>query len=367
MRSSYKVLHFDIAFFPKKSGSFYRLYNLISSAEKLEHIIVTNTIEGPESYQGIKLFRIRRSPSNIFKYYKLFFRYRPKSVIIHNSIIAIYLLPLLVFFRVHRVIEIHAVRKTGWIYNCINKALYRHLFDTVSVLSYAMKSYLVDNYGVSEDKIAVIYNGYESLPELRLDAAQKIVNNGYAKQRSAAYIGSLHDWQGIPDLLRAVKILKARNERNIMIEIVGGGPLSSHVKSFIKEHMLEGYVKYHGEVKKEDLPEIISGIDLLLIPRPSTVSTETIVPLKVFEYITYHRPILMSDVGGLTEILEPGCECMTYRAGDSEDLATKISLLIHDDHLMEKLHTSALKKLNIYNDWRLQALYYEEVILNGIG
>lgn len=367
MKYNYKVLHFDISFFPKKGGSFYRLYNLIRPAQALAHIVVSNTLKGPEVYEGIRIFRVERSIRNIAKYYGIFFNVKPQAIVAHNSIIAIYLLPLLLFSQVHKIIEIHAIRKTGGLYDLINSLLYCKVFDTVSVLSFAMKRHLVDKYSVPEQKIVVVYNGYHADAPFSIPDVRQNLNPAHHKKRTIAYIGSLHEWQGVLDLLSAARILKKRGEDNVLIEFVGDGPLMEKMKDIISDHALHDVVKCHGHIEQAELADVVAKIDVLVIPRPSSVSTETIVPLKIFDYARYCRPVIMSDVGGLTEVLSPGTECQTYPAGDVEALANSIVKLVDNDQLMEALSVAALKKITSYNDWHSQAVKYEEVILSGIS
>ena len=96
------------------------------------------------------------------------------------------------------------------------------------------------------------------------------------------------------------------------------------------------------------------------------MSSVVLSELKIFEYISYDRPIIMSDVGGLTEVLDADSECLTYKADDTVELAEKIMLLINDDLLMNNIRDNARHKLKLYSNWNKQALLYEKVLLNGI-
>ena len=267
MRSNYRVLHFDISFFPDQGGSFFRLYNLIRYARKLDHAVVSNTSQGPKEHDNIPIFRVKRKFTSIMKYYKIYFAFRPEAIIIHNSIIAIYLLPILIFTKCHRIIEIHSVRRTGHSYDLVNSILYKYFFDTISVLSSAMKNYLILNYGVPEDKIAVIYNGYQRSTQSSVNEEKKSIIKTGQKLSRVAYVGSMHVWQGIPDLLKAAKVLKDNNINDILVEFIGDGPLSGYVAEYIKEHSLEKFVSYRGH-RPNELTSIIEDVTALIIPHP---------------------------------------------------------------------------------------------------
>lgn len=364
MKSNYKVLHFDISFYPSKTGSFYRLFNLIKKSKLLSHIVITNTLDGPDCYQGINILRVKRNLCNLFIYYKHFFNTKPDVLFFHNSIISVYLLPLLLLTKKLKIIEIHSIRKSSIIYKFINIFLYKFIFDKIFVLSKSMKLYLVDNYYIDINKINVIYNGFDDNDNnYDIIDEDNICNSDVFK---GVYIGSLHTWQGIPNLLEAVYLMKERNHKNIFIEIYGGGPLDKYTQDFIMNNDLFDYIKFHGHLDKLEIPSKVVNVDFLIIPRPSTLATETTVPLKIFEYITLKKPILMSNVGGLTEILTPNIECVTYEPGNCVDLLEKIIYMSNNRQLLKKIEFNSYKKLKEYSSWNIQSKLYEKVIINGL-
>ena len=366
MSSTIKVLHFDISFFPSKSGSFQRLYNLIKNANFTEHVIISNTLNGPSSYEDISIVRLKRSFLNLFKYYKLSLRKDISVLFIHNSIIALYLLPILLLTNKKKIIEIHSIRKTGFLYDLINQFLYSVVFNKISVLSFAMKDFLIDRYSIKENKIYVVYNGYDDLTKSLNHYDESPVSkklNSSTNICTIGYFGSLYEWQGIVDLLKSIKLIYEKKIDFIKCEIYGDGPLRDFLVRFIYDNKLDNIIFYKGEINKHEIQYCLKNIDALIIPRPSSLATETIVPLKIFDYISYTKPIIMSNVGGLTEILNND-ECLIFEPGNIDDLSKTLIGFCLNKEKYQEFSFKAYKRLNDFNDWEKQSFLYEDMILN---
>ena len=63
--------------------------------------------------------------------------------------------------------------------------------------------------------------------------------------------------------------------------------------------------------------------------------------LVAVEAMIRKTPVIVSDIGGLKEIVEPGVSGEIFRAGDSEDLVDKIRLFIQDPNYAESFSHGA--------------------------
>ena len=60
-------------------------------------------------------------------------------------------------------------------------------------------------------------------------------------------------------------------------------------------------------------------------------------PFSVIESITLNTPVIGSNMGGIPELIEEGKTGFVFKAGDPDDLENKISLLMGDKSLLEKM------------------------------
>jgi glycosyltransferase involved in cell wall biosynthesis len=85
---------------------------------------------------------------------------------------------------------------------------------------------------------------------------------------------------------------------------VGNGPEYNDINNLIANHHLEEKILLHSAIASEDVPFIYHLIDVLLIPRPSTLSTETAIPLKPIEALACKKNVVGTKVKGLIEFKE---------------------------------------------------------------
>jgi glycosyltransferase involved in cell wall biosynthesis len=220
-------------------------------------------------------------------------------VIIHNSraLTAWFLMYRWFFKHVKVVCEIHSFRENGYLTKEINGFLYRQC-DHVVVLSHAAKEYLEQQYGA--DKVTIVYNG--------VDIRNLVREREYSADSGVtfAYVGSFHEWQGVFILAEALNSLGRSFLKSNKVYLVGGGPAYKDcLNKLTAELRNHPNLICKGWSSRDEVNDILNVTDYLLAPRPSTLATETVVPLKVFESIEYKIPLIATPVGGLKEVFLP--------------------------------------------------------------
>ncbi len=133
------------------------------------------------------------------------------------------------------------------------------------------------------------------------------------------YFGRLSAEKGLDHLVTALKFAGDPPFR-----IVGDGPLEQKLKEMISAL---GLTNTHmtGRVPPEELPAVLQEARFVVLP---SVSHEN-APLAALEALAAARPLLVTDRGGLPELVEEGAG-ITCRASDAQDLADKIRTLFED-------------------------------------
>lgn len=361
-----KVLHFGCAYKPYRGGSRVRLEQLVTRIHTKEvqlslitHILskshddnlpfcgVLRTANANSMLPSLKILRFIRAQD-------------PSVVILHNSRV---LLIWLFFYRfifpkIGVVCELHSVRETTRIKSFINALLYR-CCDQLVVLSTGAKNWVNEHYGLS-NAISIV-NG----TDLRLGSS--VLNRPDYNPLSVHYVyaGSFHDWQGVVVLAEAVHQLGVKFWRHNRLTLVGGGPAFNEVRKRIGSEILAlDTVRIMEWCDSETVRHIQLEADFLLAPRPSTVATETVVPLKVVDSVTLARPLIASYVGGLTEFLSGADNTLSavfVKPGDVLDLirAMKYPPDTSDYALMYENLIALREKIP---SWEQSAITYENLL-----
>ncbi|MGY2498613.1 glycosyltransferase family 4 protein, partial [Klebsiella pneumoniae] len=100
-------------------------------------------------------------------------------------------------------------------------------------------------------------------------------------------------------------------------------------------------VTFTGRIPHDDVEKYYSVIDICPLPRKGLPVCEMVSPLKPFEAMAMGKVVVSSDVAALAEIIDDGVTGLLHKKDDPEDLASKISLLIEDHELRDRLGKSA--------------------------
>lgn len=150
-----------------------------------------------------------------------------------------------------------------------------------------------------------------------------------------AYIGSLYEWEGVDDLIRAFVRVHELNQKATLL-IVGGGEILSALKSVAAECQLGDVVRFMGKVPHADILKYYSIADLLVYPRKRTRNVELVTPLKPLEAMALGKAIVGSDIGGIRELFPEQPLCI-YPQGDSQALTDRILAFLADPSLSRRV------------------------------
>jgi glycosyltransferase involved in cell wall biosynthesis len=120
----------------------------------------------------------------------------------------------------------------------------------------------------------------------------------------------------------AVRIFDAIPACRILI--VGDGPERSYLERQARALALEDRIHFLGT--RQDMPNILASIDLLVQP---TLVREKL-PLAITEAMASGKPVVATDVGGVSEAVRHGETGILVPPGDADALAEGILSLLRD-------------------------------------
>ena len=112
------------------------------------------------------------------------------------------------------------------------------------------------------------------------------------------FLGMLEKHKGILNLLELFK--KYRNNFHAKLIIAGGGSLSSYIPRFIEKNSLADLISFLGFVDNKTKYELYANALAVIIP---SIWPEN-APLVALESLSVGTPVITSNQGGLTEIIE---------------------------------------------------------------
>lgn len=84
------------------------------------------------------------------------------------------------------------------------------------------------------------------------------------------------------------------------------------------------HVSFLGTFLSEKMADVLRDMDLMVIPSRWYENS----PLVLLNALATHTPVLVSDVAGMTEFLEPGRNGYAFERGNADDLARQLAGLV---------------------------------------
>ena len=158
------------------------------------------------------------------------------------------------------------------------------------------------------------------------------------KKYDVLFVGRLTKAKGVDILLKAIKILKEKYQKEIKAAIVGKGYLEEELKELVMELEIEKEIEFLGV--RRDIEKLMKSTKLFVLP-----SRWEGLPLTILEAMSSGAGIIATKVGGIPEIIQNGKEGILISPEDSETLAGAIAELLKDRELRVKLGINAYKKV----------------------
>ena len=257
-------------------------------------------------------------------------------------------------FGIPLVSTIHATeagRNSG-----IHDEVQRYVNDTEWLLTYEssevivnskfMKSDLQRLFGLPFEKINVVpnginttvYNGVERDYEFR---RQYALDN----EKIILFMGRLVYEKGVQHLISAMpKILSGYNDAKLVI--AGRGGMIEQLKGQVEAMGLQDKVCFAGYLNSKQVSKMYKCADVSVFP--STYEPFGIVAL---EAMLAGVPAVVSDVGGLNEIVDHRVNGMKSYAGNSNSLADSILELLVNPALCDTITKKAKQKVKNEYNW----------------
>ena len=255
------------------------------------------------------------------------------------------------------VFEAHVDPKHQPFYNKIFTPFLKFSNIKIVAISQKLKEIFSDYYNFSLDKILV---AHDAADEKKFQMERNIILEGNRIQ--VGYIGSLYKGRGLELVCELAKM-----NTNIDFNIVGGTE-----KEISELKISYGYsnVIFHGYVPYSEVQLNIEKQHILLAPYQlelqisggSAINTmQYMSPLKIFEYMACKRPIILSRLKVLFEVLDDNSACFADPK-DINEWQAKLEKLVNDNIYYNKIIDNSYSKFIKYYTVK----YRVELIINFI-
>ena len=239
-------------------------------------------------------------------------------------------------------------RRAGFLRERMNK------LDKMIIPTRLMETMLV-NHGLLPEK--VVFSRFGIQPTLRV--ARTRDQRGVLR---IGFIGGLSEHKGAHLLISAVRLIA--ESLPVELKIYGNKDAFPHyVDRLIKLSEGDQRIQLCGTFPNEQIGNIFSELDVLVVPSIWYENT----PLVIYSAQAAGCPVIASNLGGMSEVVEHEKNGLLFKAGDVAALSNAIERVAIDRTLLKQLADNAIKPKTISEYvTELQGIY-EEVLLERRG
>jgi glycosyltransferase involved in cell wall biosynthesis len=229
--------------------------------------------------------------------------------------------------------------------------------DKIVTISNALKE-LVVSWGINEKKIEVIPNAVDidKFSDVRYDSLLANKYNLKTKKLVLGFIGSITAYEGLDVLIKATDEL-IKEGYDISLLIVGDGIEKKRFEKLSKSKD----IIFVGRVEHSEVKRYYSVIDVCVYARNDFEVCRYVPPLKPLEAMAMQKPIIVSNVPPLLEIIQDNHTGLVCKADDIKSLANAIKTLCDDTSFAQNLAYNAREWVCKHRDIKDLGKVYHEI------
>ncbi|MDP1677404.1 MAG: N-acetyl-alpha-D-glucosaminyl L-malate synthase BshA [Bacteroidota bacterium] len=228
--------------------------------------------------------------------------------------------------------------------------------DGVTAVSRHLREKTQTNYGIEKD-IEVIPNFVDSDAYKRKTDSCLRSNFSPNGERVLAHISNFRPVKRVSDVIRIFDIVQQKMPATLVL--VGDGPDRTSCEMLARELKIHDKIRFMG--KQSDLTEILSAVDLFLLP-----SQQESFGLSALEAMSYEVPVISSSVGGLPELVLHNQTGYIAEIGDVERMAKyAIELLTNENKRLMFAKEGRKRAVEVFSEEKIVTEYenyYKKVL-----
>ncbi|HRO30942.1 glycosyltransferase family 4 protein [Citricoccus sp.] len=232
--------------------------------------------------------------------------------------------------------------------------------DHVLTLGTAMRDELVSR-GVPPERISLVPNGVNLENFSPGERDEDLASRHGITMPTFGYVSNMdHYREGQELLVRAAALLQERGVRAQCV-LVGGGDRVTELKGLAAALKVSDRVVFTGPVPHERVPDYYRLIDVFVVPRVRERAATYVTPLKPFEAMVLERPVVVSDLPALAEIVDAPHRGLLFEPEDHVSLADVVQGLLADPAERARLGRAGRDWVEAERQWKHNGPRYRTV------
>jgi glycosyltransferase involved in cell wall biosynthesis len=180
------------------------------------------------------------------------------------------------------------------------------------------------------------------------------------------FVGRLIERKGVRHLIRALGNVRQRVAARLVL--VGDGPERVPLEQCAREAGVATAVEFRGRVSDDDLRRAYANADVFVLPSVLDARQDTEgLGVVLLEAMNYGVPVIASDIGGITDIVQHERTGLLVKPGDENALAEALIRILSNADLSRSLGAAAQRRVSEEFSWDSIVDRWEDVYRRAVA
>lgn len=221
--------------------------------------------------------------------------------------------------------------------------------NKVIVVTAEAKNEILKRELIINDKIIEVPNTVRKNFYKNSKPLPEILNN-YSNKFVILYIGDTGIRRGLKTTIESISVLKNKIE-NIKLVIVGKNSTDFILKKLVKDLQIDDYVDFLGWKDPSFFQSYILSSNICISPLHRNLHHDTTYANKIFQYMSFGKPILVSDAIAQKRLVEKNNTGLVHTERDVKDFTNKVLTLYKNEELRNELGKNGRKFIENEFSW----------------
>lgn len=210
------------------------------------------------------------------------------------------------------------------------KRMFAQVDVFISPSEFLKERYL--DWGIPKKPFYVIENGQSEQININLEEV-----SNESQKVTFAFFGQINPYKGIDVLIEAIMLLP-KKVRNMLVVDIHGANLEHQSDKYQMDvarllNKASKWVNFYGSYESKELPSLLDRVDWVIVPSIWWENS----PMVIQEALASKVPLIVSDIGGMSEKVTNNVNGLHFRAGKPLALAEKMSQVVMDRDIKIKM------------------------------
>lgn len=207
-------------------------------------------------------------------------------------------------------------------HNLLRKIISPFIHYFVAVSS-DLQLWLIDDVSIDSHKVKLVRNGID----IKKFGGEKVKSHCIRFIHIARF-NPVKDQQSLINAFALLVAEKGYLPEQVSLTLVGDGELTNALKQQVSDKELDAFVIFTGA--RNDIPALLENSDVFVL---SSIAEG--IPMTVLEAMAASLPIISTDVGGLSELVENEVTGLLVEKENAKALANAMDIYVNNPQLIE--------------------------------